>query len=705
MRTSRLMISLLMLWAFANPSALATDSVPGALSGLSDGWIQPPELWYQAGSQGVIFNEQPVSLPWSALIQENQISAEYRNHNASPLDPTCEAVNSNKCDANTLRTFTSVMPVCTQASDVNCIESLRAATSDSKISEANFIDYFPKKPLNAFAGDVKLRVPNGSATSIWSLPAYPHAGGNLYLVNVAVQGSISSPIIPAQINTFEMSIWPVSIIDRSICGPESKSLVNCDAGWQLGANSLYSNWWAGSEGFGSDGIHNCVAKSLNKCAQKFAFPKDVRFFVKVRTNALPAGWLHGRMTDPQISITKANGYSVLEVSALPTEVPIVAARYQWDEMPSTLRELYSTKTGAFVQDGGNISGITTVLSDLPNAPEDPHLRSYWSQPHSSGTNGIAELNAWLPYVKNTSTASSSVWRLRTLSSNEISGADLCFTDSTKVTGIVTTNATEYSSGPPSFNPADGTLNYKVSAPHFKPDGSVFKGTYDLLMTSEVARCVYKFSKAPISASIEITGEDGEVHVATTSFSEADGWVALHAKNFTYSSPILRAKLTQERAQVTLAPKDSVANKVNSPRETLLSEGTQYFLNNLKSSPDGIPFKGKDTSCVVALTKDAAIGYPQTFPSQVVRESGGVSGRITFNYQPGNYHVTFCGDVPQTVNFEIVAGSDPLNPVMAQPTKGTAPTSLIKKSITCMKGKTIKKVTAVNPKCPVGFKLK
>ena len=36
---------------------------------------------------------------------------------------------------------------------------------------------------------------------------------------------------------------------------------------------------------------------------------------------------------------------------------------------------------------------------------------------------------------------------------------------------------------------------------------------------------------------------------------------------------------------------------------------------------------------------------------------------------------------------------------------TAPASGAKKSISCVKGKTTKKVTGTNPKCPKGFKLK
>ena len=192
---------------------------------------------------------------------------------------------------------------------------------------------------------------------------------------------------------------------------------------------------------------------------------------------------------------------------------------------------------------------------------------------------------------------------------------------------------------------------------------------------------------------------------TTSVGEKNGWLHLSANDFTYSSPTLKAKLTQQKSQAITPVTASSIGQPRSTPELLLKNGIKYYAEKLRSDPLGIPFKGMDTSCAVDLRKDAAIGYPQVISTEVVRESAGASGSLLFNYQVGTYHITFCGQVPQTMDFEILGGSDPLNPVIAQSAKVTTPASLIKKSITCVKGKTIKKVTAVNPKCPVGYKKK
>ena len=122
---------------------------------------------------------------------------------------------------------------------------------------------------------------------------------------------------------------------------------------------------------------------------------------------------------------------------------------------------------------------------------------------------------------------------------------------------MTTNAAEYFDGPPTYDKNSGTLDYKVAATHFEPDGkSAFKGTYDLVMSSKVARCIYNFSNAPISAVVSITSEDGANNAATTVVKEDSGWLSLSAYNFTYSSPVIRIKLTGSPIS-TIKPKVSV----------------------------------------------------------------------------------------------------------------------------------------------------
>jgi hypothetical protein len=103
----------------------------------------------------------------------------------------------------------------------------------------------------------------------------------------------------------------------------------------------------------------------------------------------------------------------------------------------------------------------------------------------------------------------------------------------------------------------------VLAPHYTAKGDLAVGTYDLLLKSEVARCIYGFSKAPISGSISIVNESGQSNVATTIINEKNGWLFMSANGFTYSSPTVKIKLSQEPEVVvtsTPTPTQSASTK-------------------------------------------------------------------------------------------------------------------------------------------------
>jgi hypothetical protein len=157
--------------------------------------------------------------------------------------------------------------------------------------------------------------------------------------------------------------------------------------------------------------------------------------------------------------------------------------------------------------------------------------------------------------------------------------------------VVTTNALTYSSGPPTFNKETGALEYKVASPHFESGGKVALGSYDLAVKSDVARCIYGFSSAPISATISILSESGEQKVATTIVNERNGWLYLSAKGFTFSSPTIKVKLTQEPVAAAVAaatPAPTTAPTAKSSTITCI--------------------KGKTTKKVTAINPKCPSGY-------------------------------------------------------------------------------------------------
>ena len=174
---------------------------------------------------------------------------------------------------------------------------------------------------------------------------------------------------------------------------------------------------------------------------------------------------------------------------------------------------------------------------------------------------LSEYVQWLPLLGEKAQAMPTMWAVETMSQEGDPKSQIasCINKTNNLAGLVTTNAAEYIDGPPAF--ANNTLDYKVAATHFEKDGTtVFQGTYDLLMSSDVARCIYGFTKAPIKATISVTNDTGGASVASTVINEANGWLTLGAYGFTYSNPTISVKLTQDAPVVVPAPSTPVATK-------------------------------------------------------------------------------------------------------------------------------------------------
>ena len=169
----------------------------------------------------------------------------------------------------------------------------------------------------------------------------------------------------------------------------------------------------------------------------------------------------------------------------------------------------------------------------------------------------------------------------------------CIGDS-GVAGMVTTNSNAYIAGPPKFQAGD--LAYKVASPHYDSKGQVQIGTYDLAIRSDIARCIYGFTKAPIAASVSILSSDGTSQVATTVISERNGWITLAAEGFTFSSPTLKVKFSQAAEPVvtpspTATPSPSASAKPVTPKKTTIT-----------------CVKGKTTKKVTAIKPTCPTGY-------------------------------------------------------------------------------------------------
>jgi hypothetical protein len=297
--------------------------------------------------------------------------------------------------------------------------------------------------------------------------------------------------------------------------------------------------------------------------------------------------MHGRIDSPEIDYELTSYGTRIDMKGGATRVPILAGWASPNEFSSEAKNKYPY--------------LTNIGSG--------------SYPGSSGEDAMEMVGVWSKVLKDTAAAYPSQWIFYDLGERDIASASACIKSSKTLAGFVTTNSTTYTATPPIYNEQTGTLDYRVASPHFLPDGKVFQGKYNLYIDSKVARCIYKFSNAPISATVSITSADGgQQSVATTVVSEQSGWLNLSAVGFTFSTPTLKVKLTQE-------------------------------------APAPVPTP-----------------TPTPTPTPIATQA------------------------PAPV--ESAAPAPTLKPVMAK-----------KIAITCVKGKLVKKVSAVKPKCPAGYKKK
>jgi hypothetical protein len=447
--------------------------------------------------------------------------------------------------------YNAILPTCLSDSQVDCVEGLSAINEAGVEIPGKFIQYTTDSHPNNFEADLAKGIPANANPGIWEIAGAPHSFGTKYTVNVSLNGTWWSERDSTQ--SLGSLVTPVSVL----AGGAAPGQAKCES-WLDPSRGHYNNR-CGTWITPQDATYKCsdvlgdYLHGVPDCLIPHAFPKGYKFKLSIRLKSEPVTWFHGRMTNPQISIDKLATGVRLSVAAEPVKVPVAAHGDLWANLPKVVTDFWNKCENTYTQDF-RCSGAGNFSDPLPNRTGTMLLPPY-------GNSALEAINVLATVTGDKAVASPDSWTFNTLATGNNSNS--CFTQGEGVKGIVTTNSTAYSAGPPVFE--DQSLNYKVASLHYNPDGSVFKGTYNLVIRSDVARCLYSFSTAPVQASIQIvTDSAGVNNVATTVASERNGWLYLNASNFTFSSPTIKVKLTQEvAAQATRTPAASSAQQKKS----------------------------------------------------------------------------------------------------------------------------------------------
>ena len=481
-----------------------------------------------AGNSAEMFAPQPWNDPSVMKIEAvpghetngwaSRLFGEVLDSGGHPTKVTaCSSLTDSACKDSNYWTSKAIVPFCTQSISIDCISAVSAEDSNGKsLSVSEPIKFMGSRGQD-FAAEESAGLPAGSFSSVVDIPQAPHDGGSLYLPVVTYKtglNSVWSPGIKFNSGGFNVSIYAVTLSKGNFFVPQYSTNVADMRGIPDMQNINIANG-------------QCVQNDASNCAYAVPLPLNIKFGLTLRTSTPLTGWYSGRIANPDFSISKdSQGANLLTVKGLAVQVPLISHQFKIDALPGDLKSYY-TSPHYQTEAGGGLVG------------EGFHATN------RSMEEVFAQFLKWMPLMNDKADATPTLWQFSDM--NNVGNGNSCFQNNGQVLGVVNTNAIVYIDGPPAWDASTQSLTYKVAAPHYSADGSVFKGTYDLALRSSTARCLYGFSNAPVSATIEVQSSDGSNQVATTLLRESDGWLYLSASGFTFSSPTIRVKLTQEAA--------------------------------------------------------------------------------------------------------------------------------------------------------------
>lgn len=489
---------------------------------------------------------------------------------------TCKSMDDPKCDAEKNYAIMTglTLPTCQSSDDVNCIYKFDADNRENKKLEVKPVRIFKPFEDFDFTGSADFGLPNPGNPTIYDIPEAPHPGGTQYMV-IPYYSNPSGLRLDVQrirhfnINqaaqTLRIMIFAISIYK----GTYQKIILDNDPKkYSLGSSQpIFKNQ------------NPCLFANETECVVARSIPDNVKFSIGLRTSFSPSNQIFGRVGEVEIFTgrDKQSNY-LLELSGYAQKVPMFGKWVKKSELPRELVEFYAKRIGKMQGWGAS--------KEEQLGPQEK-----WSLFRYSGdtwVDGLEEIQHWLKLVDTASLTPSS-WVLefrfqQGTGSLASFGVGRCYYPGPSL--IVTTNATDFLSTSPTFDENTQELVYTVAAPHFLPNGEVFKGSYELIIRSDTARCLYNFSNAPIKASIQVTSADNKEQIAVTNVVEKNGWLYLTAKGFTFSTPKLRVSLSQER--VVEAPKVASVKKAKPIITFTCAKGkkTRYIEGTNPKCPKG-----------------------------------------------------------------------------------------------------------------------
>lgn len=377
-------------------------------------------------------------------------------------------------------------PVC-EAGDRNCISEVFAFGPGGERINGEFLryigEYYDRSfgPQSSFIPSNKLiGNPMGASGGIWRLPGVLNSlGTDLYSVDLNMEGGLAEFTNGRLTKKFQ-------IRDRTFNAqitPASSELARSfqDSDGNMPTEHVF-------------GISTILPDSI-------------------------MSWYSGRVADPDVEYKKlSGGYNRITITGKPITIPVFSPSIKRSEAPAKLLKLYDFCPSEVL-----------VCNGLYN----------------QGMGSQNFLEVWRDLMADKASSLRNVWAIRTVqpiftgSPNDPRYFACAKPD--RAAGISTTNAMLHSGSIPRYE--KGFFSYEVSGLHYEPDGTTeFMGQYEMVMDEQLARCMFGFPKAPLSATVNVVNRNGTKAIATTTVGVKNKQLRLSANNFTFSKKTIQVQL-------------------------------------------------------------------------------------------------------------------------------------------------------------------
>lgn len=522
-------------------------------------WAFPSTASIPDGSTLVAINEPNVGDAWSSWYSWQDVGSSGKTH----LCP--EGASGTNCDPtkSTVHAVSLLSP-CTAPAEVGCIESLRARVSSS--SDWVQAEFSRGVEGQGYSADNQRAVPAGQI-SLWKIPGVSHAAGdNTFAVMVKLR-----QIFNQRTQQFE-AVGLTANVSPFLTRPGGA------------APRFFEGDLNGQNRIFTEHDPDCIWADSRGCGLLQDFAEGTSIELQLRVPNTITGWFKGRLQQPQISILPGtNQTNQIRVSGLAVSVPRVSIQATREGTPAGIAKV--------IAETGGKNPTREIFTGQS-------IRDFYAD---EGERVFEVLDGLRAAVADSSQGLSTLWNFTTVDSNV---NQPCFANKSEVLGIVTTNATAYRGDPPAFD--KGYLSYKVAGMHHAADGKTLNlGTYDLIINSSVARCLYGFSSAPVQASIQVVSDQGEATVATTQVSETDGWLKLAAYGFTFSEKDIQIKLTQFKPKtITLSKFAGKAVRLNAGQSIAVESLAGQADGAVKAVCTGIFLRASERTIALARAKES-----------------------------------------------------------------------------------------------------